>query len=275
MKKKISITINDKILRDIDSIVDNIFIRNRSQGIEYLIKKALKESKIAIILAGESMKGSPDKIRNRYGLKVGHLTIIEKIVRKLSDSGFKKIYLIANHLTLTNIFKIIGDGSDYKVKIEFVNEEIEQGTASALKLLKNKINNTFLVVHCDLIFDDVNLLELWQKHLDEKKVATLLVSSPVVEPNKPLTGNVKLEGNNIIAYIEKPNRKKINSAIFCRGIFVAEPEIFSYSGKSLEFDVWPELAKKMLLGGHVSCTEHLHVHTHEDLINVRKKLMKE
>ena len=51
MKQKVSITINSKMLRDVDSLVDNIFIRNRSQSIEYLIEKALKETKTAVILA--------------------------------------------------------------------------------------------------------------------------------------------------------------------------------------------------------------------------------
>ena len=49
-KTKISITIDEKILRDIDFIVDNIYIRNRSQAIEYLAKNALEENKIAVIL---------------------------------------------------------------------------------------------------------------------------------------------------------------------------------------------------------------------------------
>src|SRR3989344_8501869 len=191
MKNKISITINEKILRDIDSIVDNIFIRNRSQAIEYLIKEAFKESKTAVILAGNKPQNLENRIKNRYSLKVNHLTIIEKAIKKLSDSGFKTIYIIAPHETLTHIFKIIRDGSDYNVKIEFVNEEVQEGSASALKLLKEKIKTTFLVVHCDLIFDEINLLELWQQHLQEKMVVTILVCSDLVPSG--IFGHVNLD----------------------------------------------------------------------------------
>ena len=49
-KLKISITINEKTLRDIDSIIDSIYIRNRSQAIEHLVKYALGENKTAVIL---------------------------------------------------------------------------------------------------------------------------------------------------------------------------------------------------------------------------------
>lgn len=269
MKEKISITINDKILGDVDSIVDNIFIRNRSQAIEYLIKESLKENKIAVILAGEG-KSQDDKIKNRYALKVGHLTIIERAIRKLSDSGFKNIYIIAPHETLTHIFKIIGDGSDYNVKIEFINEEVEEGSASALKLLKGKIKTTFLVAHCDLIFDNVNLLELWQQHLQEKAVATMLVCSDIVPQG--IFGHINLDKNRVLSFIEKPAPKKTKTSIFFWGIFVAGPEIFGYRGKSLEYDVFSELAKKGLLGGQMTSVPHLHVHTREDLMKVRKKL---
>jgi NDP-sugar pyrophosphorylase family protein len=271
MKKKISITINDKLLRDIDSVIDNLFIRNRSQAIEYYIKRALKENKIAVILAGDSVKSSSDRLKHRYALKINRLTIIEKAIRKLSESGFKNIYIIADHKTLTNIFNIIGDGSDYKVKVEFINEEFPRGTAAALKLLKGIIKTTFLVVQCDLIFEKYNLNELWQQHLQDKMVATMIICSSLTSSNKCPFGMVHLEGRKITSFFERPAPKASGSSIFFGGVFVAEPEIFSYSGKSLEYDIFPELAKRKLLGGQMSSAEHLHIHSHEDLINVRKK----
>ncbi len=275
MKKKISVTIQEKIIRDIDATVDNLIIRNRSQAIEFLVRKALQESKIAVILAGEgkSRESRSQRIKNRFALRINHLTIMEKAIKKLSDSGFKIIYIVATHNTLANIFRLIGDGSTYNVKIEFVTEEAEEGTAAALKLLRGKIKTTFLVVWCDIIFDEVNLLELWQQHLQYKMTATLLVSSAIMPNTKGLWGHVKLEGNKIVSYLEKPTPTKMRSSIFVTGIFVAEPEIFTYAGKSLELDVFPELARRRLLGGQVSSADYLHVHTLADLKEVRRKLM--
>ena len=45
MKKRVTITVDEKILKNADSIIDGIFIRNRSQAIEFLIKKSLGEDK--------------------------------------------------------------------------------------------------------------------------------------------------------------------------------------------------------------------------------------
>ena len=273
MKSKISITLNEKILRDVDSIIDNIFIRNRSQAIEYLIKKSFKQTKTAVILAGESEK-QEGKIKERYALKINHSTIIERALKKLRDSGFNTIYIIAPHEDLTRIFRIIGNGSDYNIKIEFIDEEFSQGSGSALKLLKGKIKTTFLIVQCDLIFDHIDLNEFWNNHIQGKMTATMLLSSSLscITPTKIKFGRVTLHGNKIVSYIEKPSMKNLKSSLFSGGLVVAEPEIFSYPGKSLELNIYPELVRKGLLGGIVGSAEHLHVHTKEELIILRKKL---
>ncbi len=270
MKNKISITINEKLLRDIDSIVDNIFIRNRSQAIEYLIKKSMKETKVAVILAGDGLNSFGEKIKNRYSLKINNLTVIEHTLKKFHDSGFRSIYIIAPHETLTNIFKIVGDGSNFNVKIEYIDEEIQEGTASALKLLNGKIKTTFLVVQCDLIITHINLLELWNKHLQEKAIATILICTEVQPKNKVRYGHVSLNGNKIVSYEEKPLLKKLKSSIFFAGIFAAEPEILKYHGRSLEYELFPELAKRGSLIGYISDLPHLHIHTKEDLERVKK-----
>lgn len=274
MKKKISITINEKILRDIDSVIDNIFIQNRSQAIEHFIKKALKETKTAVILAGSKSKGLiGKKYPSRYALKIDGQTIIEKQIKKLSESGFRNIYIVADHKVLTNIFRIIGDASDSNIKIEYVDEDEQvEGNASALKLLKGKIKTTFLVVQCDVILDNINLNEIWKQHLEDKMTATMRVCSYMTSTNKCLFGHVTMEGRKIISYDEKPASKKLTSALFFGGVFVSEPEIFSYPGKSLEYEVFPELARRRLLGGDITSLAHLHIHTYEDLLEVRRKL---
>lgn len=272
MKDKISVTLNENILKQVDSLVDNIYLRNRSQAVEYLIEKALKEKKVAVILAGESLKFEEGKIRNRYLLKIGGQAIIDRIIKKLSDSGFKTIYLVADHQTLTNIFKLIGDGAARGITLEYIEEESPKGTASALKLLKNKINKTFLVVYSDLVIDNINLLDIWSNHLKSNMLATMVLSSAPIESNTNLPGFVELEGNKILSFVEKPQRKSISSSIFAIGIYVAEPEVLNYPGENFERQILPELAKRKLLGGQLSSTDYLHIHTHEDLNRVKRKM---
>src|SRR3989338_8439188 len=124
MKKKISITINEKTLRDIDSVIDNIYIRNRSQAIEHLAKNSLGENKIAVILLGgdaEHLKISESEFRPLVKVKTS--TVIELAVKKLRENNFKNIFIIARHSLLTRIFEILKDGSDHSVKISYIEEK--------------------------------------------------------------------------------------------------------------------------------------------------------
>jgi len=268
MKNKISITINEKILNDTDSIIDGIYIRNRSQAIETLINKALGENKVAVILAGG--KDEKIKINGIYKplLKIRNETIIESAIKKLREEGFRTIYIIAGRSVLTEIIKVIGDGSEYGIKLSLIDEKEPKGDANSLKLLRGKIKTTFLVVNADVIFNKVNLKKLWNSHLRQKGIATLLVcSSPY---NMRNVGTVKMEENKIIDFSEKP--LKTESNLFWFGIFVAEPEIINYDGLSLGNDVFPQLTKKGFLYGHLIGEEYLHIHEKSDLKRIENKL---
>ncbi|MBI2580250.1 hypothetical protein HYV85_00390 [Candidatus Woesearchaeota archaeon] len=261
MKQKISITIEDSILRGIDSVVDNIFIRNRSQAIEFLAKTAMGEHKQAAILAGgpeEKLKISGTEYRITARIK--NTTVVEKAVKKLRENGFKDIFIVARHNVLTKIFDVLKDGSSQNVKVNYIEEKESNGSADTLRLLKGKINANFLAVYGHIIFDKVNVQELWNQHLRQgTAVATLMLTTA---PNPSEKGTVKVEGNRILEFIQKPRKSDVY--LVFSPIFVATPEIFNTGGSSLEYDVFPKLAEQGLLFGHTSAEKEQHVHTAAD-----------
>src|SRR3989338_1452312 len=111
MKEKISITIDSKLLEKIDSIIDGISIRNRSQAIEFLSRSAIVEKRSAVILSGgdEKTLRLEDSFRP-LGL-IKNKTVVERAIRKFRDNNFKEIFIIARHKVLTAIFDILKDGS--------------------------------------------------------------------------------------------------------------------------------------------------------------------
>ena len=134
-KKKISITINEKTLQDIDSIIDNIYIRNRSQAMEHLIKNALGDNKTAVILLGgneERIKIRKDEYRPTARIK--NSAVIELAIKKLRENNFKTLFIIARHNLLTRLFDMLKDGTDYGVKINYNEEKSSNGTADSLRL---------------------------------------------------------------------------------------------------------------------------------------------
>ncbi len=264
MKTKISITIDEKILADIDSIIDNIYIRNRSQAIEFLVQESLGENKIAVILFG----GAIDKLKinNSYfrltaPIKKGIL--VENTVKKLKQNGFKTIYLIARGEVLTAVFNILKEGEDYGVKINYVEEKESRGSAESLKLIKGKINKTFLVVYGDIYIDKINLEALWSDHLKLKSTTTLMLTTA---PDPTKKGIVKIEGSKILAFEQKP--KSPDTHLGFSSLFVTEPEMLEQKGNSLEEDIFPKMANSDLLSGHLSSEKEVHIHTSEDLKNI-------
>ncbi len=268
MKKKISITMNERTLKEVDSMVNGISIRNRSQAIEFLVNKSLGDNKPAVILAGGGDKHLKINGTLKPTLKINGTSIIELSVQKLRESGFKDIFIVARRPILTKIFKIIGNGESYGVNVNFVEEKKTKGSAETLKLLRGKIKKTFLVVYCDIIFNEINLKTLWRDHVRQKAITTLLISSSAITRNE--VGTVKMEGDKIVEFSEKPEMPE--SYVFFSGIFVTEPEILSYGGSSLEKDVFPQLVKRGLISGHLSSKKYLHLHENEDLEVVKKHM---
>ena len=260
-KKKISITINEKTLSGIDTIIDNIYIRNRSQAIEHLIKNALGDNKNAVILLG----GSETHLRiPKYGYrptaKIRGITVIELGIKKLRDNNFKSIFIIARHNLLTKLFELLKDGADYGVKIQYIEEKSSNGTADSLRLLKGKVNANFLAVYGDIIFNKINIDELWNDHIKHNSIATIMLTT---SPKPSEKGTVKVEGNKVLSFTQK--QKKSDIYLVFSPIFVAEPNVLDYEGPSLEFDVFPALAEKGLLNGYLSSEKEAHIHSKKDL----------
>ena len=260
-KTKISITINEKTLQDIDSIIDNIYIRNRSQAIEHIAKNALGENKTAAILLGgnqEHLKVSEKDYRPT--VKIKNNAVIELAIKKLRENNFKTIFIVARSNLLTKLFEMLKDGIDYGVKINHIEEKFSNGTADSLRLLRGKINTNFLVVYGDIIFKYINIDELWNDHIKQSAVATIMLTTSSKPSEK---GTVKVEGNKVLTFTQKP--KKSDIYLVFSPIFITGPEIFEYDGSSLETDVFTNLAEKGLLNGHLSSEKEIHIHSKEDL----------
>ena len=264
-KSKISITINEKTLQDIDSIIDNIYIRNRSQAIEHLAKNALGENKSAVILLGGNEKSLKiSKEGYRPTAKIKKFSVIEMALKKLRGNNFKTVFIIARHILLTKLFEMLKDGIDYGIKINYIEEKSSEGTADTLRLLKGKVITNFLVVYGDIIFNKINIEELWNDHIKQNAIATIMLTTSSKPSEK---GTVRVEGNKVLTFAQKP--KKSDIYLVFSPIFITEPQIFEYSGSSLESDVFPELAEKGLLNGHLSSEKEVHVHSKKDIENLK------
>ncbi|MBS1267112.1 MAG: Bifunctional protein GlmU [Candidatus Woesearchaeota archaeon] len=264
MKKKISITIDETVLKEIDNTVDNVYIRNRSQAIETLVRESLGGQKTAVILAGGPEKRLERNGDFMIGVKISQKTLLEHTVNKLRRSGFKNLLIVGRNKILTRAFEILRDGASFGVNVTYIEEKVSKGTATTLRLVKGKVHSSFLVVYGDLYFSQVNIGSLWDSHIKYKPVSTLMITTSAKPSEK---GTVTMEGSKVLQFVQKPKKSEVY--LVFSPIFAAEPELLDYTGKSLEKKIFPKLAEKGFLRGFVSAEKEVHIHKIEDVKNIK------
>ena len=229
MKTKLSITLDSELIKNLDNVIDGLKLQNRSQAIEYLIKKSIDNKKTAVILCGGSAMKTEKGVFRICAPFLG-TTVIEYNLNGLRKNGFGKIFIVGNKQALIEVFKIISNGEAYGLSVEYVEDDsLPKGSMSTLSHVK-KINQTVLVASGDVIFGGTNVLSVWNAHVMYKGIVTLHVQATTNEVEK--MGVVTLEGSLVKDFIEKPVTKR--SFIHYSGFFIAEPEFFYQTGASLE-----------------------------------------
>lgn len=252
MKEKISITMEESVLKDLDEVIDGINIRNRSQAIEYLVNKSLSKNRIAVILATKidsfrilsEVKGAPVIVHN---------------IKLLQSYGFKKLFIIGEKKILSKIFEVVGTGQDYLLKVEYVEDSKPRGSASSLGLLKNRLKSTFLVMPGDNYFD-TDLDAFWNYHSNNNGLMTLAITS---SNNPTRLGVVNLQGNNVVGFVQKS--KKSKSYLVWTGVMICEPEILFNDSSSVEKELIPKLIKNKNVKGYLFTGDWKNIHTKKDV----------
>lgn len=250
-RERLTITLRQSLLAKVDQFIDGTRIRNRSHAIEYLITQSLtpKVSQAVILAGGKGLNMRPFTFEMPKGLfPVGGKPILEHIVEMLAKNDIRDIIFSVGHLG-DKIQEYFGDGKKFGVRISYIREEKEAGTAGALILAKKHIRtDTFLVVHGDTLID-LNLSDLISFHKDQETVATIALTS-VVDPSN--FGEVALHGTRITRFKEKPKKGKQNSQLINGGLYIFNNKIFDYISGTLPSqleDIFPVLASEKQLSG--------------------------
>lgn len=252
-RERLTITLRKDLLPQIDATIDGARIRNRSHAIEVLVTNSLKpKSRRGLVLAG----GSGIKMRPftyelpKTMLPVKGRPILEYTIDRLRDAGIHDIVIVIGHLG-EKIREHFGDGSRFGVKIRYVEEKIQEGTAGPLRLAQQALGNQpFVLVYGDVLID-LDLNDLIEFHSTMGGLATIALTS-VKNPQD--YGVVKMHGNKIVEFLQKPNQKRSLSHLIYTGVGIMEPGVLGLIPKRgmsmLENDVFPKLAEQDKLIGY-------------------------
>jgi NDP-sugar pyrophosphorylase family protein len=247
-KSKISISIDEDVLRRVESQMKREGTRSLSEAMQNYVTLGLMRAgiKTAVLLMRK---------RDFHLLfeKVSGKFLIEQHLDFFDKSGIEQVYFITSHNErLKDLNTII---ERHNMGVHFVYEEKEQGNISALRLVEKKIFEPFLLVYGDtyFMFDSARMIE---RHFLSKALVTVGLYGE--KPQKTCSV-ITLDGDDIKEF--KKGVQK-DSLIIDIGVYILNPEIyrqFRPDDKSLEAHVFPRLCALGMIKGYFIYGEHKHL----------------
>ena len=195
-------------------------------------------SKCAVILSGglgTRLKPFTEVIPKPL-LPIGEKAVLEIQIERLKKYGFDHIFLATNYKA-DYIEHFFGDGSRYNVKLEISKEEKPLGTAGPVRLLKERLGESFIVMNGDIL-SLVDFEKLFTLANANKSLLTVAIKK-LITPYA--FGNIYFDGDLVTSIEEKPD---IVSYVLA-GIYVMKAEIMDLIPENEYFGM-DTLIKKML-----------------------------
>ncbi|MCF8026467.1 MAG: nucleotidyltransferase family protein [Desulfobacteraceae bacterium] len=209
----------------------------RIEGMDDLIRPRQRTNKVVIMAGGLGSRLRPLTHNTpKPMLPVGKKPILELILENCRKSGFTEFIFCVNYLSpvIKDYFR---NGESWGVSIQYVEEEKRMGTAGALSLAAEELQDSFLVMNGDLL-TDLDFSSLLDFHLAEAATATVCVRE--YEHRIPF-GVLHIQDDAIHRIEEKPAQKQFISA----GIYAFSPEALEFIPKNTFLDM-PSLLQTLL-----------------------------
>lgn len=177
-------------------------------------------------------------------LPLGEKPILEHLVGWTKKNGVKSIVLCVSYLRKT-IEDYFEDGSRFGVNIEYAISNRPLATAGQLKTAEEFIDDTFVCMYGDSIFD-FSLRSMIKQHVQKKSFITMSLFEYKTNLEYGVIETTK--NGKVTAWNEKPEIKA-NINIGC---YVMEPGIMDYIPKNKPFGMDIVIKKAMSKGKFVN-----------------------
>lgn len=242
---RLTITLKNELVKQLDKFIDGSKIRNRSHAIEYLLTKSFGPgvSRALILAGGRGQALRPFTYEMpKCMLPVSGRPLLEHVIALLRKHEVRDLVVSVGSLG-GKIKEHFGDGSKFGVQIRYLDQgESETGTAQPVRQAKKFFGNEPFFCYYGDVLAEIDLGDLAEFHLVNKGVATVALTSVAKASD---WGVVALHGSKILHFQEKPGASPSLSHVINAGLYVFDPEIFNAitpKDQSLEMDVFPKLA---------------------------------
>ncbi|MFM9876108.1 MAG: NDP-sugar synthase [Nitrosarchaeum sp.] len=171
-------------------------------------------------------------------LPLGEKPILEHLVDWTKKSGIKSVVLCVSYLRKT-IEDYFEDGKRFGVTIEYAISNRPLATAGQLKTAEKLIDDTFVCMYGDSIFD-FNLRSMINQHKRKKSFVTMSLYE--YKTNLPYGVIETTKTDKVIAWNEKPQIK----ANVNMGCYVMEPGVMDLIPKNIPYGMDDVIKKAMI-----------------------------
>ncbi|NJD75880.1 MAG: glucose-1-phosphate thymidylyltransferase [Candidatus Methanoperedens sp.] len=180
--------------------------------------------KAVILAAGKGTRMGPlTENRPKVMLQIANRPILEHIIIAMKAAGIREVLIVVGYLKekIINHFK---DGSAFGVKIEYIEQQAQRGTADAIGVAGKYIDGRFLVTNGDVIAGIPDI-----KKIITEKGDAVLAAKKVISPQE--YGILFVNGKKVEKLVEKP--RESTSDLANAGIYVFEPSVFDVIDKTV------------------------------------------
>jgi dTDP-glucose pyrophosphorylase len=153
--------------------------------------------------------------------------VLRYIVEGLRDAGIRKFLIVVGYRAevVQNFF---GDGSRYKVDIQYVTQVTQDGTGRVVDLAKNfAANSPFVLAYGDILVDPAN----YQRVIDLADDVEGLISVTHGEDVSKGGAVFVNEQMELVDLREKPKPGEPSSPWYNAGLYSFRPTIFDFTAK--------------------------------------------
>jgi len=173
--------------------------------------------KAIVLAAGEGVRLRPfTETRPKVMLPVAGKPILHHLLLEAKKAGITEAVIVVRYMKE----KIVSYFADNPpgMKIEFVDQGSENGTAAAILAAEKHVNDTFVVLAGDIVTEASVIKKVIAGHEGSITLGVMKV------PNPHAYGVVELSGSRVSLFEEKPRHPKTDLANL--SIYCMEPTIF-------------------------------------------------
>ena len=187
-----------------------------------MIKKGI------ILAGGKGTRLSPlTKITNKQLLPLYDKPLIFYPLSILMLAGIRNVLIITNPNEDENFRKILGDGSNFGIKIQYLEQNKPNGLPEAFIIGEKFIKNNSVAL---VLGDNFFYGQGFTKRLKEKTKSNLGATIFTYQVNNPQDyGIVELKNDKIVSIKEKPKKTSSNLAI--TGLYFFDKNVINLSKK--------------------------------------------